>query len=47
VPCVFCGKDGKLTREHLWPKWLRERGTLSEEDVQHIQGSEAPAGSTR
>ena len=21
--CVFCGREGKLTKEHAWPKWLR------------------------
>jgi hypothetical protein len=20
--CIFCGKEGKLTNEHLWPDWL-------------------------
>ncbi|MDM0056291.1 hypothetical protein [Variovorax fucosicus] len=20
--CIFCGKTGNLTKEHLWPKWL-------------------------
>lgn len=22
--CVFCGWEGTLTREHAWPKWIRE-----------------------
>ena len=22
--CVFCGRDGKLTKEHAWPKWLQK-----------------------
>jgi hypothetical protein len=40
---MFCGLTDKLTREHLWPEWLRERGILSDHDVEHLQGSEAPA----
>lgn len=20
-PCVFCGEDGRLTKEHAWPRW--------------------------
>lgn len=22
MPCAYCGKQGPLTREHIWPKWL-------------------------
>lgn len=22
--CCFCGRTGKLTKEHVWPKWLRK-----------------------
>jgi len=22
--CCFCGQTGKLSREHVWPKWLRK-----------------------
>lgn len=40
--CVFCG-GGPLTKEHLWPEWLRKRGVLSKHPVQHIQGQEPPA----
>jgi hypothetical protein len=24
VPCIFCGRDVKLTREHVFPQWLSE-----------------------
>jgi hypothetical protein len=24
VPCIFCGSAGPLTREHVFPRWLRE-----------------------
>jgi hypothetical protein len=34
--CVFCGADGQLTKEHIWPAWLQpyletpgERGTTT------------------
>lgn len=20
--CIFCGKEGNLSKEHLWPDWL-------------------------
>jgi len=23
MSCVFCERDGKLTREHVWPQWVR------------------------
>jgi hypothetical protein len=23
MTCVFCERDGKLTREHVWPQWVR------------------------
>ena len=22
--CIFCGTDGKLTREHIWADWLKK-----------------------
>lgn len=22
--CVFCGWEGKLTKEHVWPRWLQD-----------------------
>lgn len=24
MPCFFCGRDDKLTREHVFPRWLRK-----------------------
>src|SRR5438105_14988233 len=24
MPCIFCGADAKLSREHVFPQWLRE-----------------------
>jgi hypothetical protein len=23
MPCVFCGEDQKLSREHVFPRWLK------------------------
>ncbi len=22
--CIFCGKQGKVTKEHVWPQWARD-----------------------
>jgi hypothetical protein len=22
--CAFCGKPGKMTKQHIWPKWLKK-----------------------
>lgn len=30
VKCIFCGREGKATREHLWPRWAQ--GTLGDDD---------------
>jgi hypothetical protein len=24
MPCIFCGSTGKLSREHVFPRWLRD-----------------------
>jgi hypothetical protein len=24
MPCIFCGSDARLTREHVFPQWLRD-----------------------
>ena len=24
MPCAYCGNQGPLTKEHIWPKWLHE-----------------------
>ena len=24
MPCIFCGAEGKLSREHVFPRWLEE-----------------------
>jgi len=24
MPCIFCGSDAPLTREHVFPRWLRD-----------------------
>jgi hypothetical protein len=40
--CIWCGK-GPLTDEHLWPKWLRKRGIVSADPLEHLSGQDAPA----
>jgi hypothetical protein len=40
MPCVFCGRDRKLSREHVFPQWLRahfpERDQLETEYVRRL-----------
>jgi hypothetical protein len=31
--CIFCGSKAKLTKEHIWPKWLR--GSIRGGDTAH------------
>jgi len=35
--CVFCGREGPLTREHVFSDWLSKIG-LSDEPVEHFAG---------
>jgi hypothetical protein len=36
--CVFCGEQGSLTREHIWPDWLSKM-YLRKGDEKHLFGS--------
>lgn len=36
--CVFCGKEGSLSREHIWPDWLSKM-YLRKGDEKHTFGS--------
>lgn len=39
--CIFCGRNGKMSREHLWPRWAQD--TLTEEErTQRIPHSLEP-----
>src|SRR4051794_23390312 len=42
MPCAFCGADEKLTKEHLWSRWIREhRPEIGE--LPHVrEGSDQP-----
>ncbi|MFL5900826.1 MAG: hypothetical protein ACJ75S_06470 [Solirubrobacterales bacterium] len=30
MACIFCGRTGKMSKEHLWPEWVRR--TLDEDE---------------
>jgi hypothetical protein len=35
--CIFCGEPGKISKEHIWPKWLRDY--ISFDADSHIMAS--------
>lgn len=37
--CIFCGKEGNLSKEHLWPDWLSKM-YIRAGDEKHTFGSE-------
>lgn len=41
--CIFCGKEGNITKEHFWPEWLGQHFPKSCEDrhISEIHESEA------
>lgn len=30
--CIFCSENGKLSKEHLWPEWIRGRLSTTQDD---------------
>ena len=36
--CPFCGSSGRLTKEHVWPQWLRAKGPAYGLWAPHFQG---------
>lgn len=43
--CIFCGEEGKLSKEHLWPDWLGKM-YLRTGDEKHTFGSQSSADKT-
>src|SRR6266568_7486843 len=42
--CAFCGDSGGMTKEHVWPQWLREHaGELEPVRFAHTAGFERSA----
>lgn len=37
--CIFCGKEGNLSKEHLWPSWLGKM-YLRKGDEKHTRGAQ-------
>lgn len=37
--CIFCGREGNLSKEHLWPEWLGKM-YLRKGDEKHTFGSQ-------
>jgi len=35
--CIFCGTRGKLSKEHLWPKWLQDVFEFPEPTSPHVR----------
>ncbi|HEY5708972.1 MAG TPA: hypothetical protein VIS51_06220 [Solirubrobacterales bacterium] len=31
MTCIFCGRTGKMSKEHLWPEWVRR--TLKDDEM--------------
>ena len=45
--CPFCGTIGRLTKEHVWPQWLRSRGPAYELWAPHFQGRRSAVSLTQ
>lgn len=35
--CIFCGARGRLTKEHLWPNWLRKEMSISDKFTYRLE----------
>ena len=46
MPCIFCGADAKLSREHVFPLWLRELSPTSARATISAASSRSPSTST-
>lgn len=42
--CPFCGFVGRMTKEHVWPQWLRSQGPGHQLWSPRFQGQRAPLG---
>ena len=42
--CAFCGRSGGMTKEHVWPQWLRSHaGGVKPVRFIHVAGFERSA----
>lgn len=44
--CPFCGTNGRLTKEHVWPQWLRSQGPAYGLWAPHYQGERSTVSGT-
>lgn len=44
--CAFCGSIGRMTKEHVWPQWLRSQGPAHQLWSPRFQGQRAPLDGT-